>query len=338
MPPGYPRLATNLTDSQWAVLAPLIPPDPHLDWLIGEPTVIIAANCWGFTQYYFTGEFNDFVIMQEYHRVLQRFPALYSGSPHLPSANRKGRGRPRTSPRALLDAIFWKLATGQPWHALPSGFPPLALCRKYYRRLFLSGRLYTLLLALYNHMRLEASIDLTALMEAGVFTTTPSQKIALSPKAPPTWENYTALLFMQLARSAYSRQERQHKQSNPFYPLLSDFKGTSALSTGELPGGAANHPASSEAAEPGISSPLSESDHAPEVSELEFQPLETSSAWKKWSKIERDQKIIAHEVSKRLRPGFTSAVDIGGRNDLGTAEDKDSEDSISSFLDDYLEP
>ena len=85
LPADHPTLATNLTDSQWAVLAPLIPPDPHLDWLIlpagdtGEPPVIIAANRWGFTQYYSTGEINDLVIMENYHQVLQRFSALCVG-------------------------------------------------------------------------------------------------------------------------------------------------------------------------------------------------------------------------------------------------------------------
>ena len=68
LPPSHPPFATDLTDDQWAILAPLIPPDPHLDWLTGEPPVIIAANRWGFNQYYFTGEFNDFVVMQNYHQ------------------------------------------------------------------------------------------------------------------------------------------------------------------------------------------------------------------------------------------------------------------------------
>jgi hypothetical protein len=162
----------------------------------------------------------------------------------------------------LLDAIFWKLATGQPWHALPLGFPPMRACRKYYHRLYLSGRLYTLLLALYNHLRSEAAIDLPGLLQAGVFTTTPAQKIALSPAAPPTWENYTALLFMQLARLAYTRLQRQHKQAHPLYPLLPDFKGTAALSTGALPIIESKPSVPNEVDEPGEG----------------FQPLETACA------------------------------------------------------------
>jgi transposase len=277
LPPDHPILATNLTDEQWVVLAPLIPPDPHLDWLTGEPPVIVAASRWGFTQYVSTGWFNDLVTMENYHQVLQRFPALATSSQVASPVKR--RGRHCTSPRALLDAIFWKLATGQTWDALPLGFPPLRLCRKYYRRLFLSGRLYTLLLALYNHMRLEAPMYIETLLEAGVFTTTPGQKIALSPQAPPTWENYTALLFMQLARAAYSRLECNYKEKHPLYTLLPVFQGDAQLSTGEIPGLASQEPTPA------------------------FQPLEISPAAKKWRKIERDRKTIAREVSKRLRAG-----------------------------------
>jgi len=288
LPPGHPILATNLTDSQWAVLAPLIPPDPCHAFLTGDPPVLIAANRWGFIQPCFPGELADFVIIKEYHKVVQCFPALRSepdslaaplAPAHPPGLGRpRRRGHPRTSPRLLLDAIFWKLATGQKWSDLPAGFPPPRVCARYYRRLFHSGRLYTLLFALYNHFRLNVPLGLPGLLEAGLFTTTPSQKIALSPAARPTWENYTGLLFMQLARSAYTRLQRQHKQAHPHsLPLLPVFKGAASLSTGIIP--------SRKLPEP----------------ELAFQPLEDSLAWKKWRKIERDQKTLAREVSKRLR-------------------------------------
>jgi len=273
---GGVGFATNLTDEQWAVLAPLIPPNPRGDWLTGQPPVIIAANRWGFTRYDPTGEFNDFVIMQNYHQVLQRFPALMTPA----QQPAKKRGRPRNqpiSPRALLDAIFWKLATGHTWDALPLDFPPMRQCRKYYRRLFGSGRFYTLLLALYNHMRLEADTDPRFLLEAGVFTTTPGQNIALSPGALPTWQNYTALLFMQLAREAYSRFKRIQKQQNPLFPNFPVFKGDAQLSTGKIPGLEPQKPAPT------------------------FQPLEQSLIGKKWRKTERDQKTIERIVAKRIQ-------------------------------------
>ena len=42
--------------------------------------------------------------------------------------------------------------------------------------------------------------------------------------------------------------------------------------------------------------------------EAGFQPLEGSSAWKKWRKIELDQKIIAEEVFKRLHSANPSTL------------------------------
>lgn len=274
---GLGGFATNLTDEQWAVLAPLIPPDPATAWQSGEPPVIIAASRWGLTPYAPTGEFGDFVILQEHNKTLQQFPALMT--PPLRASRTKKRGRPRNpsvSPRALLDAILWKLATGHTWDALPSEFPPMSLCRKYYRRLFLSGRLYTLLLALYNHMRLDACIDPYLLLEQGVFTTTPSQHIALSPQAAPTRQNYTALLFMQLARDAYLHFEREEKRNNPAYRLVPALKGEDELSNGLLPG--------------------TKDLHIPA-----FKPLNSSLAFKKSRQVEKREASI----KKRLKTGKT---------------------------------
>ena len=164
---GVPAFATSLTDEQWDLLAPLIPPDPQEDWLLGQPPVLIAANRWKFTRHE-PGEFSDFVAMQTYYEGLQRCPALLA-PPH-PAAKRRGRPRSEESPRALLDAILWKLSTGRTWQELPQEFPSARKCARYYRRLFLSGRLYTLLYALYQHLRLEALVDIRDLLEQGLFT------------------------------------------------------------------------------------------------------------------------------------------------------------------------
>lgn len=110
VPPDHPSLATNLTDQQWAVLAPSSHPIRRASgsW---APPVLIAANRWGFTQNT-PGEFVDFVAMQEYYEVLRRFPALIASRPP-PAPKKRGLPRDFISPRALLDAIFWKLATGR---------------------------------------------------------------------------------------------------------------------------------------------------------------------------------------------------------------------------------
>lgn len=187
------------------------------------------------------------------------------------------RGRPRTSPRLLLDAILWKIATGHSWDELPACFPPLRLCSNYYRRLYRSGRWVTLMLALYNHFCTESSTDILTFLKQGVFTTTPLQKITLNPQIRPTWENCTALLFMQLARSAWSHFQRNHKRSHPLYPLSPVFRGTAQLTTG-LPPGFALPKSYRKSVQEVSSQPSSRTSFV-------IQPIEDSFAWKKWQKI-----------------------------------------------------
>ena len=271
---GVPAFATSLTDEQWALLAPLIPPDPFMDWLLGEPPILIAANRWKFTRHE-SGEFSDFVAMQDYYQALQRFPALLM-PPH-PPAKRRGRPRSEESPRALLDAILWRLSTGRTWKELPQEFPSARKCARYYRRLFLSGSLYTLLYALYQHLRLEALVDIRDLADQGLFTTTPSQHIALAPGVPPTWQNYTALLFMQLARDAFLHAEREKHRERKYHPLTPVLRGEDSLSTGRLDLGPSEPP------------------------EPAFLPVEKSAAGKKWQAIEDDRALQVRELRKRLR-------------------------------------
>jgi hypothetical protein len=163
----------------------------------------------------------------------------------------------------------------------------MRMCRNYYTRLHLSGRWYTLMLALYNHFRSESATDCAAFLEQGLFTTTPGRKIALASRVVPTWENCTALLFMQLAASAWSALQRSNKQSHPLALFYPDFKGLSPLTTA-LP---AHTPL------PGPQTGSSKTSASPLSSEL--KPLEESSAWKRWQKIEKDQQIMAAELARR---------------------------------------
>jgi transposase len=296
--PNYP---TNLTDDQWSVLAPLIPPDPHLDWLTGEPPLIIAANRWGFTLYRYTGPAHDSLVLQKYHKILARCPGL--SDPPLLSGERLGvlppdmgvrscPGHSRTSPRLLLDAILWKLTTGHAWSELPPGFPSMRLCRKYYRRLYLSGRWYTLMLALYNHFLQTSSVDFLTLLKSGAFVTTPSQKIALNPEIKPTWEHYTALLFMQLARSARSRLQRLYHQSHPLHRFSPDLKGTASLTTGLPPG--VSLPVNSR-------KPYSRPSGSTSMQLFSIlQSLQASLALKKGPELEKDLRTTTSELRRYL--------------------------------------
>ncbi len=274
LPPDHPNYATSLTDEQWALLAPLIPPDPCLEHLHGQPPLIIAANRWQFSRYQPGSEFNDLVILQEHDQVASRFPALQSPQGTQNKGRKRGRPRNKISPRALLDAILWKIATGHDWDDLPGDFPPMRLCRKYYRRLFLSGRFYTLLLALHNHLRLEENIDTYALWKSGAFITTPSQAIALDSGVALTNSNCMALLFMQLAREAYSSNQRQNKQNGDRRPLLPVFKGTALRTTAEL-----------------------HSSHPPPS----FEPLEISLMGRRAQKAGRTERFIQRTLSEKYQ-------------------------------------
>ena len=114
--------------------------------------------------------------------------------PDKPSAST--RGRPATDPRLLLDTIFWKLTTGSTWDHLPPGHPSMLVCRRYYRRLYLSGRLTTLYRHLFHHLE-QSGVNLPNLNSKGFFRVGSRHKLVLSPECPPTWQNRTALLFMQ---------------------------------------------------------------------------------------------------------------------------------------------
>jgi transposase len=98
----------------------------------------------------------------------------------------------------MLDAIFWKMAHHARWQDLPVGYPSMFPCRRYYRRIFRSGRLLTIYRALYQDFCTRARVDLTALVERDCFEIN-ENKVALQTGVTVTWQMRTALLFMQLA-------------------------------------------------------------------------------------------------------------------------------------------
>ncbi len=117
--------------------------------------------------------------------------------PLLPPSERLGsRGRPNLDPRLLLDAIFWKFAHHARWQDLPSYYPPLLSCRRFYRRLFRSGRLASLYAALLNDFRSYAQVDLPTLVEQACFKIL-ADRVVLRPDLAETWQLRTALLFLQ---------------------------------------------------------------------------------------------------------------------------------------------
>jgi transposase len=164
-----------LAPAQWAVLEPLIPPSNHL-----PP----STSCSPLPMCTSSGE---------------------------GSGVRLGRGRPPADPRPLLDAIFWKIAHHARWQDLPAGSPPMLSCRRYYRRLFLSGRLLTLYIALFQDLHTRGQIHFSNLVDQGCLTIT-GNALALSPGLPDTWQLRTTLLFMQQAWQVSRRIMREKEQ------------------------------------------------------------------------------------------------------------------------------
>ena len=128
----------------------------------------------------------------------------------------------------MLDAVFWKTAHHARWQDLPVGYPSMFPCRRYYRRIFRSGRLLTIYRALYGDFCTRGGCDLTALVKSHCFEIN-ENKVALCPGVPETWQMRTALLFMQLAyqnlRHLRREKEQEHRRRFRFGSLTMDRLG-----------------------------------------------------------------------------------------------------------------
>jgi hypothetical protein len=117
--------------------------------------------------------------------------------PLIPALNHiRRRGRPSADPRMLLDAIFWKFAHHARWRDLPSVYPPMLTCRRYYRRLFLSGHLAAIISAIYKDLRFHSKADLPSLVEQGCFTIS-GKKVVLCSEFSGTCHMRATLFFLQ---------------------------------------------------------------------------------------------------------------------------------------------
>lgn len=132
-------------------------------------------------------------------------PSLKSSPPRFGEGpGMRSRGRPPADPLPLLDAIFWKLAHHARWQDLPLDSPPMLTCRRYYTRLYWSGRLSTLLSALFKDFRSCAETDLSSLVSRGCLTFS-GTRLILQSNLEESWQMRTALLFMQQGWQALRR-------------------------------------------------------------------------------------------------------------------------------------
>ena len=176
--PPYPFI----TPRQWRVLEPLLPPP-----LAGDASLAARRS-----------------------PQQKSFDACFCVESPVATIPSRRRGRPSADPRELLDAAFWKLAHHARWQDLPDYYPPLLTCRRYYRRLFLSGRLVTLYSALYRDLLARGKADLPTLVEQGCFSITGNQ-VTLRSDLNENWRMRTALLFLQLGYQAVRRVTRECK-------------------------------------------------------------------------------------------------------------------------------
>lgn len=166
-------------------------------------------------------DFNSLALEEALCRSVSRspFPFLTPRqwavlAPLVPPAERTGkRGRPPADPRILLDAIFWKLAHHARWQDLPPWYPPMLTCRRYYRRLFLSGRLDTLYTALYDDLLTRGMVSLHGLVKQGDVAIS-ENKVIMRRGMGKSWQMRTALLFLQQGYQALRKERREKAHGN----------------------------------------------------------------------------------------------------------------------------
>ncbi len=172
---------------------------------------------------------------------------------------------PRTNDRLLMDAILWKIATCARWHDLPSEVH-VRSCQLLYRSLYRSGILPEIYTLLHHHLESRGCCTLPDLVQQGTFFIKNNQ-IQLSLGQSLTWEKFTALLLLQRSLFNLRRYHRRHAdqphQRDLSYrlPNLPSIRGPYTFRR--------PHP------QPSIPFPFSEDSDS-------FEPIESSTAWKKW--------------------------------------------------------
>lgn len=122
--------------------------------------------------------------------------------PLLPKAipREDGRGRPRSSPRDVLDGILWVLRTGAPWADLPRRFPSYQTCHRWFSLWARDGTMKRILCALLRDLQDRGKIDLSEAFVDGSFVGAkkggPSLVRAVAAKGPSSWQSRTAMVFL----------------------------------------------------------------------------------------------------------------------------------------------
>ena len=109
------------------------------------------------------------------------------------------RGRPRDDPRAILDAILWKIRTRSTWESLPDRYPPQKTCYTYYQQWCNAGLLDRIYNILNDHLREVGRLDILKLIQEhqrSFMKGDLANRLASSPELQGTWHLSTAMFVM----------------------------------------------------------------------------------------------------------------------------------------------
>jgi len=112
------------------------------------------------------------------------------------------KGRPFTSPRAILCGVLWILKTGARWRDLPKDYPPASTCHRRFKKWSEQGIMKKILIALTTHLKETGAIDLTETYIDASFVKAKkgAQKLAKPKpvKALKSWQLSTIQVFHSL--------------------------------------------------------------------------------------------------------------------------------------------
>jgi transposase len=115
------------------------------------------------------------------------------------------RGRPSLDKRPILEAIFWKFTSRQPWYDISSTSPSWQTCYQHYHRWHHTGIWKSIIETLMLDLYTRGAFDLQHALDNRdiLIKNDPSGKVAFihPPQLTPTWQLTTAILILYLLSS-----------------------------------------------------------------------------------------------------------------------------------------